>query len=49
MSMLSSGKCTPCRGDSPRATEAEIEELNHLAKEVAETPWNLAEFKSVQV
>jgi L-2-hydroxycarboxylate dehydrogenase (NAD+) len=30
-------------------TKAEIEELNRLAREVGETPWNLAEFKSVQV
>lgn len=30
-------------------TKAEIEELNHLAKEVGETPWNLADFKTAQV
>ena len=29
--------------------QAEIEELNHLAHEVGEPAWNLAEFKSVQV
>ena len=30
-------------------TKAEIEELNHLAHEVGEAAWNLADFKSVQV
>src|ERR1039457_3231673 len=30
-------------------TKAEIEELNHLAKECGEPAWNLADFKSVQV
>jgi L-2-hydroxycarboxylate dehydrogenase (NAD+) len=30
-------------------TRAEIEELNHLAKECGEPAWNLADFKSVQV
>ena len=30
-------------------TKAEIEEFNHLAKEVGEPAWNLDEFKSVQV
>ena len=27
MSAIGTQKCTPCRGDSPRATEAEIEKL----------------------
>ena len=30
-------------------TKAEIEEFGHLAKEVGETPWNLAELKTAQV
>jgi L-2-hydroxycarboxylate dehydrogenase (NAD+) len=30
-------------------TKAEIEELNHLAHEVGEPVWNIADFKSVQV
>jgi L-2-hydroxycarboxylate dehydrogenase (NAD+) len=30
-------------------TAAEIDELNHVAKEVSETPWNLADLKSAQV
>lgn len=30
-------------------TKAEIEELNHLAAEIGETPWSLAEFKTAQV
>jgi hypothetical protein len=30
-------------------TKAEIEELNHLAHEVGEATWNLADFKSVEV
>ena len=30
-------------------TKAEIEELSHLAKEVGEPVWNIADFKSVQV
>jgi len=30
-------------------TKAEIEELNHLAHEVGETAWNLADFKAVPV
>ncbi len=42
MSMLSSGKCTPCRGDSPRATEAEIGELK------AQIPdWKLADREGI--
>ncbi len=30
-------------------TAAEIDELNHVVKEIGETPWNLADLKSVQV
>ena len=30
-------------------TKAEIEELNHLAKEVGEPAWNLTDFNSVHV
>ena len=30
-------------------TRAEIEELNHLAKECGETPWNLADLKTATV
>jgi hypothetical protein len=29
--------------------QAEIEELNHLAHEVGEPAWNLADFKSVSI
>jgi len=38
MAMLTSEKCTACRRDSPRVTEAEIEELRSQLPE-----WSLAE------
>ena len=30
-------------------TKAEIDEINHLAHEVGEQPWNVADFKMAQV
>lgn len=43
MSTLASGKCAPCRGDSPRAAEAEIEELKPQIPD-----WKLVDREGIQ-